>query len=498
MESYSTRKKVSAAEIQYSSKSMLDDFGRVFYYKDRVFRAISNNKIDYCLQLLESPLFKELASRGLVAKTWIADFYISDYDLVLEHEKLTQTLQHEWSFSMLKDAALSVLEVQRICNEFGFELKDAHTFNVLFRGIQPVWVDVGSIVKKSHVNVCEWIAYDEFLASFVIPLLFWARNMSYIARKLLESNFHRIVTIPDQSFTSSGLLPLLFPDSKSYVFRFRQQKIFATKIRKHWISVITDEIQNRFQNITGRRTQLFTYRSDSVESRTLSSYIPFNKVSALLHSMVQPLQETIWSGYHTRFYSEDGSFVPSKRFHRIVEIVQGFEGQVTSLIDLAGNEGYLSRLIASRTSIPKLILADYDENAIDSAYRTLKLSDEQRIHTVLLNFMFTPDVATTCRRLKCDIVLALAVTHHLILSAGFSLQCILERLTMFSNRYVMIEFMPLGLWSETSTNNQQVPDWYTINWFREHFNRYFSLLLEEQVESNRIIFVGELKFKECQ
>jgi hypothetical protein len=44
-------------------------------------------------------------------------------------------------------------------------------------------------------------------------------------------------------------------------------------------------------------------------------------------------------------------------------------------------------------------------------------------------------------RFKCDVVLALAVEHHLALSQGLSFQEIIEQLALYSNKYLIIEFV---------------------------------------------------------
>lgn len=68
------------------------------------------------------------------------------------------------------------------------------------------------------------------------------------------------------------------------------------------------------------------------------------------------------------------------------------------------------------------------------------------------------------QRLGADIVIALAVTHHLILTQKVKLDTIVELLYSYSKRYVIVEFMPLGLWSEGATD-VEVPDWYNLDWF---------------------------------
>ena len=92
-------------------------------------------------------------------------------------------------------------------------------------------------------------------------------------------------------------------------------------------------------------------------------------------------------------------------------------------------------------------------------------------------------------KVKSDIAVALAVTHHLLLTQKCPIDSVFKKIGQYSNRYVLIEFMPLGLWGGYYT--PPIPEWYNLNWFREKFKRHFKLLIEEQTEKNRILFLGE-------
>ena len=106
-------------DVKFSSKSMVDDFGRVFFHNDKVYRAIYPDSEEYCLNLMKSDLFKKLSDKGYVPKTKTAEIDVDGYALILEHEKLVEIQQHEWSFEMFRKAALMVLETNEICNEYG-------------------------------------------------------------------------------------------------------------------------------------------------------------------------------------------------------------------------------------------------------------------------------------------------------------------------------------------------------------------------------------------
>lgn len=93
-------------------------------------------------------------------------------------------------------------------------------------------------------------------------------------------------------------------------------------------------------------------------------------------------------------------------------------------------------------------------------------------------------------RFKADAVVALALTHHLVLGQHLSIELFFEIVSKYSSRYVFIEFMPLGLWS--GAPSAPLPSWYCQEWFKTAFEKYFTLHLIETLEENRVLFFGEL------
>ena len=95
----------------------VDKVGKIFFYKNRIFRAINNDYIDYVKDMFSSGLIEEIAEKKLFPRTWISDIKIENYSLVIEHEKILHwNYPYEWSFDMLRDAGLAILEVNEIAN----------------------------------------------------------------------------------------------------------------------------------------------------------------------------------------------------------------------------------------------------------------------------------------------------------------------------------------------------------------------------------------------
>ena len=91
----------------------------------------------------------DLFQFGVIATKELAGHSYRDlnYDLVLEHERNPfVSYPHEWSASMLKDAALLHIDLFGRLGSHGLILEDWHPYNILFNGPKPIFVDFCSII----------------------------------------------------------------------------------------------------------------------------------------------------------------------------------------------------------------------------------------------------------------------------------------------------------------------------------------------------------------
>lgn len=466
--------------IEFSKMSMVDSFGRVFFYNNRVYRAIPKESAQECISFMKSELFKELTNKGLIPVTGISSLQLSGYEMILEHERLLEIKQHEWSFEMFKKVSLAVLEINEICNKYNYELKDAHTYNILFRGTKPVFGDIGSICPKEGKK---WNAYKEFIGVFYIPLVFWKQQEYYIVKKLTESIFYKLQTAPFQDFIDSSLITLIKDPPFSFKLKIKKLTLFKTKNQVKLILLGVNLTNRLFNKFFRKKIRLLKYELD---------LMPYKEMKKSIEKLSLSNKKSEWSNYHSKNYLIEKSFQPSNRFIRIKDLIAEYESEISSVMELAGNEGLFSEYLLNETKISSIILTDYDSNAIDSAFLNFNNSTfSNRVCTCVLNFIFTSDLEDTAKRYQSDLVLALAVTHHLVLSQKYSIDNILEKIKLFSKKYVIVEFMPLGLWTEGKET--KVPEWYNYEWFENHFQIYFDLILTEKLEKNRILFFGMVK-----
>ncbi len=138
---------ISSDEISFHPGSFQDEAGRLFYWREELFRGISAQSAPFLTDFVQGDAMQKLVREKLLIETEIAPFATEDFPLVLRHRRLPfVSYPFEWSGPMLKAAALLVIDLAIALFGLDLMLKDAHLWNVLFDGARPVWIDLPSIV----------------------------------------------------------------------------------------------------------------------------------------------------------------------------------------------------------------------------------------------------------------------------------------------------------------------------------------------------------------
>ena len=102
---------IDKSQIQWIQKRKKDDVGRVFESEDRIYRAIYREHVPFVKEIFECGLLNELMEKNLFPQSSVTNLKLEGFALVIEHEKIFPiVLPNEWSFSMLKDAALLTIK----------------------------------------------------------------------------------------------------------------------------------------------------------------------------------------------------------------------------------------------------------------------------------------------------------------------------------------------------------------------------------------------------
>lgn len=454
--------------------------GYVFIFEDRLYRGIYPQYEECILQLFQCGLIDELIKHNLFPKSKVTNYCTSDCNLVISHERISVvTLPFEWSFSMLKDAAQVTLKTNIVARKYGYQTKDAHGFNIVFQYGTPLFIDLGSFVKIKHEFGSPkpgWRAYGAFMRSFYVPLLLWSQGETFFARHALHG-----AQIPMKAYWRYRnpflrLLPLSILETLEvlyYKYKGLNTRGIDEFLQLASLSHTRERIAQWVLWLARKRLLLFS--------------------SVDLERLNQQVQNIRPRSFRSKWGNYQAGLDITERHRAIVTLIEKLK--IRTVLDLGGNAGLLARLILANTDVDYVISADYDENAIDKLYRSLQ-ENPDRIYCVLLDFrIFIADskYETVHNRLKSEAVVALALTHHLVLSQGMTLEFIFERMRSFSSKYVFVEFMPLGCYSSKQRKLPNIPKWYNLEWFRSKFEQYFVALEERQLEPNRILFVGQVR-----
>ncbi len=471
------KKIIPIQEVIFSSLSVNDDIGRVFEWNNEIFRAIYTEKTTWVEKLWQCGLMDELTDKGLIPKTKITDYSLEGYGIILQHEKIPiVTYPYEWTFSMLQQAALLILEINTTAQKYQFQTKDAHPYNVLFDGTKPLWVDLGSIVPLENGEKF-WAGFEEFLRTYYYPLQIAAKNEYYFAKKSLLGN---------DFLTHQGYLLYKYPILRSIGLTFVEKNI--TRFYKFCkiSSVKEDKVKGKLPD----------FLANILLSCAKNGLLPFQKTNfrkwkKKISSLHFSERKTSWGEYHSQFYGKDKQLNSTPRFDRIIELLKIYP--IKDVVEVAGNQGIFAQLMLDRLHYERIICTDYDDKAVDKMFLYGQKSIfAKKIYPVLLNFFYPSLTSFTkppVERFQADLLVALALTHHLVLTQRISLDSIFSTCAQYTRAYIAIEFMPLGLYGGTFI--PEVPTWYTQEWFKTHFQKYFDVLHIEKLEDNRVLFIGK-------
>ncbi|MEE8485852.1 MAG: methyltransferase, partial [Acidimicrobiia bacterium] len=115
----------------------------MFHRDGEVFRRIDARSLANWERLAETEFFAHEVAAGRIVETELVSGASTDdggeWAAVLRHERIPViSYPYEWTFSMLRDAALLQLDLLLGALSEGMILKDSTPFNIQWRGCRPV------------------------------------------------------------------------------------------------------------------------------------------------------------------------------------------------------------------------------------------------------------------------------------------------------------------------------------------------------------------------
>ena len=399
--------------------SFRDPGSRVFHQDGQVYRALDRRAMENWQRLAATRLFAEGVADGRIVGTELAAGVDTidgeEWVGVLRHEQIpVVSYPYEWTFSMLRDAALLQLDLLSAALAEGMILKDSTPFNVQWRGTTPVFIDIGSFEALEPGDV--WIGYDQFLRQYLYPLMLtahvgipfqpWLRGQP---DGLTAEQLRRVMSTRDL-LRKSGLLHVALPA--------RAERTARSEGRN-----IRSELKDA------------GFSKEMIESNANG-----------LRRIVSGLE---WSPGSSRWnrYATECDHVRVDRGAKAAFVTRLLADDAPAVVwDVGANDGYFSRLAAETAGY--VLALDADDVILDEVYRSLKVSGPDNVLPIVQD-LADPSPGIGWRGLERpplgdrsspDLVLCLAVVHHLVIGRNVPLRAVVAWLADLGAR-VVLEFV---------------------------------------------------------
>ncbi len=440
--------------------SFRDPAGFVFFdTRGKIYRQINNaGKPDYEL-FMNSGLYDALVHENLLVPHKEDRSKQSStkgaYKVLCPQQIPVISYPFEWSFSQLKDAALLTLKIQTIALQHGMTLKDASAYNVQFLHGKPVFIDTLSF--EAYHEGQPWQAYRQFCQHFLAPLLLM-QSTDIRLQQLLRDNLDGIPLD-----LTSKLLPR------------------AVRVRPAVIMHIV---------LHGRAQQAKANSHQQANRKvTLNGLLGIlGSLERMITKLHAPMPKTEWGDYYNNTnYSDESEVRKAKLVTSLIKPL----GLKTAL-DLGGNDGRYSRALHKLKV--ETICTDIDPVAVEKNYQVTKRLNETQMLPMLID-LTNPGGAlgwannergTIQQRFHSDLVMALALIHHLAISNNLPFDLIARYFADLGN-YLLIEFVPKDdsqVQKLLATRKDIFGD-YTEDRFISAFNKYYRLIEQKSIRGTK-------------
>ncbi|MCU1496638.1 MAG: methyltransferase [Acidimicrobiales bacterium] len=391
--------------------SFRDPRSQVFGADGEILRGLTAEGLAEFEAVEASPFYASLAADGLIVAT--EKLAPGSHPLheawagVLRHHRLeVVTYPYEWTFEMLRDAALVQLEVTRRAVEAGFTTKDATSYNVMFDGTRPVFIDIGSFEKPLRTE--SWPGYRQFCELFLNPL---------VVQALGGIGFHAWLRGSVGGIGVADTAALVPLGRRLRHGLFAHLTLHARAQRRHLAAEADGAVEGP--------------RAGFSPKLLLAQLANLDKTVRALRWRAQ---RSVWSDYSDRSHYE-GDDLPAKRAFVAAAVA---DTGADVVLDLGANDGLFS-LLALESGARRVVAADFDHLVVDRLYRHLRDIDETRVLPLVLDLVNpSPGAGWRSRerrpfveRVRPDLVLCLAVVHHLAISNTIPFSEIVDFLAEF-------------------------------------------------------------------
>jgi len=434
------------AEAQPHPASYRDPSGFVFRSGDRWYRQVNTSYAGNYRQLMDAGLYT-----ALTKKKWMIPHTELDENLT-GHPDCFKTLLPqqlpfisypvEWSPAQLMDAALLTLAILRESVDHDMILKDASPLNIQFVEGRALFIDTLSFERYDGSR--PWVAYRQFCECFLYPLYLHHYH---------RQGTHRTLLAWPEGIPAAETLSLLPGRS-----RFRLST---------WLHVsLPARIRERN---SGDPKDL------SFDKHKLRLLID-NLETAIRHLDIAPRKAGGWSVYYSDSILTQSYLQEKEKLFREMLAALSF----ASALDLGTNDGYFAKILAEKKAM--VIAADSDWACISTLYRSAAGSSLYPLcvdiadPTPASGFDNVERTAFTTRA-QSDLVTALALLHHLVLSKNIPFGMLADYFATLTRCFLIVEFIPATDEKAVllTRNKSFFHTPYDVSSFEAQFSRRFAI-----------------------
>ncbi|MEJ0102131.1 MAG: SAM-dependent methyltransferase [Bacteroidota bacterium] len=358
---------------------------------------------------------------------------------------------YEWSFDMFKDAALLTLQLLKESISYGLIVKDASPYNIQWHKGKLIFIDTLSFEKYKETE--PWIAYRQFCECFLGPLLLMHYNK---------------VPLHSLSLAYPDGIPLTVIKS---LLPGKSRFSLHTYLHIHLHAKISNRDKPADNKTTGFSKQKLLNLISSLET--------------LIQGLRFTIQQSAWSDYYEEAATRNNYLDQKKKI--ITGWISG-RTDIRTAADLGANEGEFSRLLSEKKI--QVVAADYDPWCINKLYQEIKSNGIQNIQPMILDISNpSPAIGVNneerqsfVQRCQTDLVLALAVIHHLAIGKNIPF----EKIAAFfskTGKDLIIEFIPKEdekIQGMLKTKKDIYAN-YTEENFTEAFEKFYSVTFRQSI-----------------
>lgn len=458
---------MAAAEL--TLETFRDPAGSVRVVGDRVHRKVRTACADAALRFLQSPAAQQWVAQGELIET---RFVVHDPDeCLLEHPRVAfPSYPWEWTPSAWIAAAHLTLDLCEGLLEHNLILKDATPLNILFRGTQPVLVDVLSIDQRDPASPL-WLAYGQFVRTFLLPLVAYQHLGWPLSASIQKRDGYEPADLaPHLSFLQRWREPFRSLVTLPLMLETRGAKAAQnTKVQQSPDAAIG--VLRR--NLGGLRRHL----------RQIEQHLSSRR------------QSSRWSGYaqSADHYSAADQKLKRQFVHDALKAAQP-----RNVLDLGSNSGVYSRIAAECGA--HVIAWDTDLPATEQSW--------SQAHQQGLNI--APILANPARptpsagwrnaeslslldrsRGRFDCVLMLGLIHHLLLSEQIPLHEIVALLRELTTSWAIVEWIPATdpRFVDLLRGREDLYAHLNEAAFTQTIEMQFTVVLRETLPNGRILYL---------